>query len=261
MNLKPQPIRKATQAFTMVEIAISIAVVAFALVAIMGVLPTGLTVQKENREDTIINQEGRYWLEAIRSGARGLDDITNYVESIRVPFNGTMVEFRNTPETPLTARQIVGLLSSPLQPSSATNNTNRVIARIKAITGAAVDQGGLTNETSFRYEMHVHLTPHRILPDNFVLDTYDANRRQGAYYMQQQAMIGNNLHDVRLVLRWPLYERGVAGWAAGNNRRTFRAQVAGLLNPVSLTEGGRTIDPEGGFVQPNRFSYVPPPPF
>src|SRR5688500_18570020 len=68
----------------MVEIALSIAVVAFALVAILGVLPTGMTVQKDNRDDGIINQEGRYWLEAIRSGARGLEDITNYVESITI---------------------------------------------------------------------------------------------------------------------------------------------------------------------------------
>src|SRR5437868_7481710 len=70
--------------FTMVEIALSIAVVAFALVAILGVLPTGMTVQKDNRDDNVINQEGRYWLEAIRSGARGIEDLTNYVESITI---------------------------------------------------------------------------------------------------------------------------------------------------------------------------------
>src|SRR5688572_33426307 len=76
--------RNAKAGFTMVEIALSLAVVAFALVAIMGVLPTGMTVEKDNREDTLINQEGRYWLEAIKNGARGLDEITNYVESVRI---------------------------------------------------------------------------------------------------------------------------------------------------------------------------------
>src|ERR1051325_860703 len=69
--------------FTMVEIALSIAVVAFALVAILGVLPTGMTVQKDNREDNIINQEGRYWMEALRSGSV-IEDLTNYVESITI---------------------------------------------------------------------------------------------------------------------------------------------------------------------------------
>src|SRR5205809_5047379 len=76
--------RPTRAGFTMVEIALSIAVVAFALVAILGVLPTGMTVQKDNRDDNVINQEGRYWLEAIRSGARGIEDLTNYVESITI---------------------------------------------------------------------------------------------------------------------------------------------------------------------------------
>src|SRR6478736_2420767 len=73
--------RKAV-AFTLVEIALSLAIIGFALVAIIGVLPFGLNVQKENREETIIVQEATYLLDAIRNGARGLDDLTNYVESI-----------------------------------------------------------------------------------------------------------------------------------------------------------------------------------
>jgi hypothetical protein len=69
----------------MVEIAISIAIVAFALVAIIGVLPTGFDVQRQNRENTIINQEGNLWLGARWSGAWGLDYLTNHVDVINVP--------------------------------------------------------------------------------------------------------------------------------------------------------------------------------
>src|SRR5947207_15193206 len=65
------------RAFTMIEIALCIAIVAFAMVAIVGVLPTGMTVQRDNREDTVINQEGQYWLEALRGGNRGLSELTN----------------------------------------------------------------------------------------------------------------------------------------------------------------------------------------
>ena len=68
----------------MIEIAISLAVIAFALVAIIGVLPTGMSVQTDNREDTIINQDGPYWLEAIRNGSKGLNHLTNSVERIGV---------------------------------------------------------------------------------------------------------------------------------------------------------------------------------
>src|SRR5205823_13848329 len=48
---------RAERAFTMIEIAISLAVIGFALVAIIGILPTGMNVQKENREETIIGQD------------------------------------------------------------------------------------------------------------------------------------------------------------------------------------------------------------
>ena len=51
----------------MVEIALSLAIIAFALVAIIGVLPAVVKVQKEIREETIISQDGLYILEAIRT--------------------------------------------------------------------------------------------------------------------------------------------------------------------------------------------------
>jgi type II secretory pathway pseudopilin PulG len=72
----------ACRAFTMVEIALCLAIIGFALVAIIGVLPTGLSVQRNNREETIISQDATYFMDAIRSGARGLDDLTNYVYAI-----------------------------------------------------------------------------------------------------------------------------------------------------------------------------------
>ena len=44
-------------AFTMIEIAICLAIIGFALVAIIGVLPLGMNTQRDNREETIINQD------------------------------------------------------------------------------------------------------------------------------------------------------------------------------------------------------------
>src|SRR5947207_15476724 len=81
---KPKASRPNTAAFTMVEIALCLGVIAFALVAIIGVLPTGVRVQRDNREDTIINQEGLLLLEAIRSGSQGLDYLTNYFDTITI---------------------------------------------------------------------------------------------------------------------------------------------------------------------------------
>jgi len=66
----------------MIEIAISLAIIGIALVAIIGVLPIGMRTQRDNREETIINQDATVLLEAIRNGARGLNDLTNYVYAI-----------------------------------------------------------------------------------------------------------------------------------------------------------------------------------
>ena len=77
--------RPASQksAFTLVEIALALAIIGFALVAIIGVLPTGLNVQRENREETIIVHEANYFMDAIRNGAKGLDSLTNSIIRIR----------------------------------------------------------------------------------------------------------------------------------------------------------------------------------
>ena len=70
--------------FTMIELAICLGIIAFALIAIIGVLPVGINVQKDNREETIINQDGMYWMEAIRSGAIGMNELTNHVVFIEI---------------------------------------------------------------------------------------------------------------------------------------------------------------------------------
>jgi len=53
-------------------------------VAIIGILPSGLQVQRDNRSETIINQDGTFWLETIRNGARGMDDLVSYVDRIEI---------------------------------------------------------------------------------------------------------------------------------------------------------------------------------
>ena len=66
----------------MVEIALSLAIIGFALIAIIGVLPAGMTVQRDNREQTVINLDAAFLMDAIRNGAQGQNDLTNYILSI-----------------------------------------------------------------------------------------------------------------------------------------------------------------------------------
>src|SRR5215469_1218108 len=68
--------------FTMMEIAISLAIIGIALVAIIGVLPIGMNVQQDNRQETIINQDAAVLVEDLRNGSVGMNELTNYVVSI-----------------------------------------------------------------------------------------------------------------------------------------------------------------------------------
>ena len=105
--------------FTMVEIALCLAIIGVALVAIIGVLPIGMREQQDNRERTIINQDATVLLEAIRNGARGADDLTNYVYAI----TNFQTFYNPSPQNPVfigygggyltNGASIVGLLSTP----------------------------------------------------------------------------------------------------------------------------------------------------
>jgi type II secretory pathway pseudopilin PulG len=191
--------RKAA-AFTLVEIALSLAIIGFALVAIIGVLPFGLNVQKENREETIIVQEATYLLDAIRNGARGLDDLTNYVESITnistaysvvngetnvLPgspdvfgyrYDRASIDADSHPENVITnGMRIIGLLSTPrfifennkLTPPMPVPGffvSNYVFAYVRAMSGPAVEKSPQTNTTvrdlAFRYRLVPEINPY-----------------------------------------------------------------------------------------------------
>src|ERR1039458_5758206 len=120
--------------FTMVEIAISLAIIGIALVGILAALPRGLQIQRANREQTVINQDATVFIEAIRGGARGADDLTNYVFAITnywAQFNGNGVVSSSgingysffassldgapmSPQFPINnGQRIIGLLSTP----------------------------------------------------------------------------------------------------------------------------------------------------
>lgn len=146
--------------FTMIEIAIALGVIGFALVAIMGILPFGMNVQRDNRAETIINQDATYWLEAIRNGAQaasfGEVDLTNYMVKIFAPSSNTNspYELGNGSEG-LAARKfdttsdIITLLTY-----TGNNTESYVRAFVRAISGSAGEKG---SEVSFTYQMEVSM--------------------------------------------------------------------------------------------------------
>jgi hypothetical protein len=228
------PGRRQEAAFTMVEIALCLGIIAFALVGIIGVLPTGLKVQKENLEETIINQDGVFLLEAIRSGSKGADDLTNYVESVTVKYGtGTPIIFTNTTRNVANrltnGLHIVGLLSTPKleRLPDGTIRSNSVTARIRAINGVASEKGKQAEDLSFRYHLISEVLP----------------------FSNRPAIGLKNLYDVRLTIRWPLYQKA-GTWEYGRGRKTFRTLVAGELHGFGPVRSPSYLY----FFEPNSFT-------
>ncbi len=65
--------------FTMIEIAICLAIIGIALVGIIAVLPVGMHTQRDTRQETIIAQDADYLMNLVRNGSHGPDDLTNYI--------------------------------------------------------------------------------------------------------------------------------------------------------------------------------------
>jgi len=170
----------------MVEIAICLAIIGIALVAIIGVLPIGINVQKDNREETVIDQDASVFLENIRNGGRGLDDLTNYVFAITNTwtlynqdgtiggrgangYNYTNGYAYNAPVSTMAltnGANIIGLLSMPeytLNDGTPVSSlvfggySNYVVAYVRSLSGSAVEKPPQDNDIirgdSFSYKM------------------------------------------------------------------------------------------------------------
>ena len=259
--------RDNEQAFTMVEIALSIAIVAFAMVAIIGVLPTGLQVQRDNREETIINQDGAYLLEAIRSGGLGLDELTNFVERItitnrsrgnlssyfgsRLPEDGMQIPLTN-------GHFIIGMLSVPtvVQRSYGRGtvlSTNEVTALMRSISGSASQrfQSQDFRENAFTYLLTTTITPYVPIVTNNIpsrnLDLIASNR------LATVRSVMNNLYDVRLHFRWPVNVSSEGRYQVGKREQVFRSLVNGRLTQTN----GSWFLPRNNHYTTNLFYFQP----
>ena len=207
--------QRAQRAFTMIEIAIALAIIGFALLTIVGLLPMGLTVQKDNREDTIISQDGNYFIEAIRGGVVGLDNLTNYVDRIIIKTNANLSN----------GSDIVRLLSTPKYDTNSTG-TNEVIAYVRAFSGSALMQSAIPNDPqdkfmSFYYQLRSEVTP---------FNSWDPKSTNLQY-------LTNNLFDVRLRLAWPVLRNGTSMTVGEKSKfQVFRTLISATQNTNGVFE-------------------------
>jgi len=250
------------------EIAICLAVIGFALAAIVGVLPLGMNVQRENREETIINHDASIFLDAIRHGELGLDDLTNYVVSITNSWalytgtkkpsfhtNGYTYKVSTSDGTtlpgylPMTnGLGIVGLLSTPryapfLSGQIAGFRSNYVVANVRSLSGNASEKFPQTNAEvqalAFSYRLISELAPYGAPYGSNYYDfswidwsrfpTNSLNYTNTVNYSNMVRVLQTNLYDLRLIFRYPLLPNG----KIGNGREVFRASVSGHLRETN----------------------------
>ena len=273
-------------AFTMIEIAISLAIIGFALVAIIGILPTGMSVQRENREETIINQDATVFMNAIRNGERGLDDLTNYVVSITNTiylYDGTgrrslVGTYWYTPTASSTAQpfplrsgaRVIGLLSAPrcTPPIGDRFYSNYVVANVRALSGPASEKFPQTNPDVQELALNYRLIP-EIAP--YGTNHFDPNWTNfldpalyGPVVLTNEIVVRSNyflvvtnmqnsLHDLRLTFRWPR----LPTQAIGNGRQSFRTSTGGRL--IRIVEPGYPNAPEYWlhFFEPRTYARTP----
>ena len=254
----PPPVRRGEAAFTMVEIALCLAIIGFALVAIIGMLPTGMNVQKDNREETIIRQDATYLLEAIRSGSRVTSDLTNYFEKVSISNNlaGATKAYIPNPhfqKLGLTTNSVVGLLTTP-KFFPGLNITNLVTAQVQAISGSAIEKPPSTaRDVAFKYLLTSEIIP--ILSINTNIYDYsgrnftDDERNVRSNLLAQARTQLENLYEIRLTFRWPLLPNG----RTGGNKQVFRSTVGGILTSNAATKDLPVLY----YFQPKLYSKTP----
>lgn len=266
------PAATGRAAFTMVEIALCLGVIGFALVAIIGILPSGMSVQKDNREETVINFDGTFLMNAIRTGAQGQDDLTNFIINITNYFTeynsnnvviGSSLNWYTTSGFSVgpngaslnvltNGANIIGLMSGPKYvpagpPGSGNYFSNFTTADFRGLTGDAVDQGTNSGSQDFAFKYRVSC---EIMPSASYAFYTDPTVWQNLT-APSQTMFANpnppasltalafqtNFSQVRLNFRWPILPNG----QTANGRLVFRSSVSGTFLNVDGTYGGVAV--------------------
>ena len=222
MNAHPdnRPVSgRSEEAFNLVEVALALAIFAFALTAIFGVLPAGVTAQRDSRDETIINYDARYWMEAIRSGqmpqgynadgsvkewqAVSHKALTNHVYWVRVerPASTNLFTYAQQSDWP---ESVIGRLSFPdaLPDSTPPEGGIKKVAKVRSLTGRMGNPLAGSNP-SFHYFLETSITP--LTPQR------------------------TDLYQLRLTFKWPILTDAAGNETIGTSAKTFTTLVSGTL--------------------------------
>lgn len=248
-------------AFTLLEIAVSLAVIGFAIVAVLGVLPTGLNIQRDTRERTVVLQDASYFIEAIRHGASDVTDpnfqtqLANSIQRMwRVYVEGTTlqtVELTDRVNDFPTDADVVRLLSEPSHNISAARRYLYTVALVRSLSGAASEKGGRSPDTrlSFSYLLKSELLPiNGTIPfetltrsvttkvdidQDHAFETVNLNE-----FNQRHAgwlSLSTNLSEMRFTIFWPPIPDNFTPETRYKNKIDIRTFTSGAVGTNSLS--------------------------
>ena len=233
--------------FTMAEVVLALAIVAFGLIAVLGVLPIGLNTNRDNRHETIIKHDMEFWMNAIRGGRLSMDAL-NHVEWVELNINDN-----NT--------TVYRAEYAALARDGNPNNTNRWPAFVDKAGNAALAPlayRGTLKQASWRKDVLGWLSIPDSLPSYGAIKKYAKIRPLGStllnrlqsirgvaadgtvgyiheggdltfsYLLETHInMLEPNFWEIKLVARWPIIEE--AGTAdsvkTGHGKKTFVAYI------------------------------------
>ena len=172
---------------------------------------------------------------------------------------------------------IVGLLSMPVQadlvgPVTVRNwpqvdtrsgEYNLIRAKVRAISGSAVDKGEAAKEMAFSYRLTSEVRPIRTSGDWGDLTGRVWDNTGDKLELDANRFSKLNFYEIKLTFQWPEYKFGDEE-RPGPNKKVFRTVVAGrlvnrnlnLLNPLDTATGQFQEDVTSPFFffEPNKFS-------
>jgi len=185
----------------MIEIALCLAIIGFALVAILGVLPSGARMQEDTRGEAIIDQDAKYILDAIRAGpicptetmlVSRIDQLgtSDRIYLVSMTSSGTKVNQIQLPVGGRTDSNLVNMLTV-FGTDRRNGITNRLELLMRSLSGPATMEAGVASDLAFRYKLTAWVEPY------FHTDvvTLDPGPLVSLY---------TNLYLLRLAYEWPV---------------------------------------------------------
>lgn len=234
--------------FTLLEIAVSLAVIGFAIVAVIGVLPTGLNIQRDTRERTVVMQDAKFFIEAIRQGGKGTNDLLSNVERLWVAYDKGP---DNPPQIDELVRgkhftrdsQIIEYLTLPRFGNFADHLYT--VALVRSLSGPASEKGANSGDDriAFSYFVRTEVVPITSVPNQTFTSTSTLDQREVALRKTQLNYFRRSLQEVKLTMMWPPLPAAYRHDWVPKNQVSFRTFFSGSMtnNQQRVLQTGRFL--------------------